>query len=131
MQETNFPVKRPWIALVRIEVRGSQSYRTMGPWSTDEVLESLRSGTVHFQDFIWQKGMSQWIRIADHESFGKQNIKTDAPTYEWITFSEEETSRSPWVIRPKPYSQPRKWEIPKEASGPDLVQYDRALKLVK
>ncbi|MBX3022523.1 MAG: DUF4339 domain-containing protein [Bdellovibrionales bacterium] len=78
--------ERPWVCLHR---KNEQSFDfiTLGPFSEDEVRESIRSGKLSYADFIWRADFSEWRRIGGLEEFNPR-VRQPEPEREEPTVSE-------------------------------------------
>ena len=54
-------------------LKGANRY---GPLTYLGVLRGLQEKTVYDFDFIWKDGMETWMRVADHEDFTPERIRT-------------------------------------------------------
>jgi hypothetical protein len=52
-----------------------ESHR-FGPLTSLNVIKALQEKTVFDFEFIWQEGMSDWVRIAEHPEFTLEKIRT-------------------------------------------------------
>ncbi len=53
--------------------RGQQKF---GPFNFYGVVKALQDKSVFEFDYIWKEGMTNWIRLAEHEKFSSANIRT-------------------------------------------------------
>ncbi|MFZ4403391.1 MAG: GYF domain-containing protein [Pseudobdellovibrionaceae bacterium] len=58
--------KKIWVILkVGLQTTGQQE----GPFTKEEVLESLQTGLLKFSDYVWKQGLSGWACIKDRIEF--------------------------------------------------------------
>ncbi len=116
-QDLDTSVKKKW-TIMSFD-KGELHRRTQkGPFSSEDVRLALLTGDVHYQDYIWQKGMRQWYPIVLIDEF---NIKKTTPY-----FRQKPQENKGLLYPAKPYlirSQPRpQVELPPaEAQGEDLL----------
>lgn len=52
--------------------KGTHRY---GPYSYLSLVRALQEKSVYEFDFVWTEGMEDWIRLAEHDSFGPEKIR--------------------------------------------------------
>ncbi len=73
--------ERPWVCLQRKSPDGFD-FITTGPFSEEEVRESLMAGKVSYTDYVWRSGFNEWKRIGLLEDFNPRLRRTSVPAAE-------------------------------------------------
>ena len=70
-------IAEKWVLLKQID----GDYKQSGPYSQIEVLALIYSGDFTYNDFAWQQGFKEWVRIGSIDSFiPKKETKSEQQT---------------------------------------------------
>ncbi|NJL24687.1 MAG: DUF4339 domain-containing protein [Calothrix sp. SM1_5_4] len=99
---------------------------TIGPFSTEEVREFLKSGRIAYTEYCWKDGYGEWRRIGTVEEFNpKANRPEPAPPIDKTETAEELLRNVVEFKRPGQSQPPQPPPPPLEAEGEDLTKKPR------
>ncbi len=110
--------EKPWVCLQRKSPDGFE-FTTTGPYSLDEIRESLMAGRVSYTDYVWRSGFNEWKRIGLMEDFNPRLRKAEPVKAREPESAEDLIKNVVELKRPK---IPEPVPPPPEAAGPDLTR---------
>lgn len=132
IMKRRLPQEDVWIVLKKPKKdrsRRSDGFKTIGPFSSQEMRDKLDAGEVEYTDYIWKQGLSQWVRIALVPDFAPKpqgsSVRVDESG---IFISEPKADASEMLRTVVPFQRVhdplRPLPAPPEAEGPDLTKVD-------
>ncbi len=113
---------RPWVCLQR-KSQSELEFYTAGPFTQEEVHESLLSGRVSYSDYAWKDGFQDWKRIGSLEEFNPRVRSSLAATMQPVPeVSAKELLKN--VVEFKRPLPPIPEPPPPEAKTSDLTKGD-------
>lgn len=112
--------ERPWICLQKKNPTGTD-FVTTGPFTRDEIHESLLKGKIAYSDYAWKDSFSDWKRIGALEEFNPRVRHPSAPSVP-ATKSESPREILKNVVEVRKRTPPVPEPVPAEAIPVDLAR---------
>ncbi len=112
--------ERPWVCLQRKSATELE-FHTTGPYTQEEIHDSLLAGRMSYSDYAWKDGFQDWKRIGSLEEFNPR-VRTPASSSMQPTPEPPAKELLQNVVELKRPKLPIPEAPPKEAKGPDLTK---------
>lgn len=109
--------ERPWVCLQRKNPE-DLDFKTTGPFSNEEVRESLLAGRISYNDYAWRTGFAEWKRIGSLEDFNPRLKNQESASVPPVL---ERTPSLKNVVELRRPRLPEPEAKPPDAAGEDLV----------